>query len=487
MSANSSSSPAVPAGASLSVPPEEIDASCRVPVLFLFVCAAFWLVFASLLSLAASLKFHMPAFLADCPWLTYGRVQPAAANALVYGFAIQASLGVALWLVARLGRTALILPGLATIGAVIWNAGMKLGMLAIFAGDSTGFELLEMPGYVSPILFVAYAVIGVSALLTFIQRREPGLYVSQWFLLAALFWFPWIYSTANMLLVFVPVRGVMQAVVNWWFVGNLTNIWFGFIGLAAIFYFIPRLTGRPLHSRYQAMFAFWTLALFGSWGNVPHSAPLPSWLPGLSTVFAVFTLLPLVAVGLNLWHTLGGRLAAAKGEVSLRLLVISAAAYLVAGALSAVSSLDKVNELLCFTFFVPALKQLFLYGFVGLGLFGAIYHIVPQLTSSGFPSPRLVKLNVVCAIVGLVLCVFPLAIGGVVQGIALNDANVPFMDTLKPALMFFRLSTLGDLALLLASGALLINLFWLLTRCCRACCVPALVAAVKPEAVGAVR
>src|SRR2546425_7759959 len=135
-----------------------------------------------------------------------------------------------------------------------------------------------MPAYASPILFVAYTIIGVCGLLTFHQRREPALYVSQWFLLAALFWFPWIYSTANILLVFAPVRGVMQAVVNWWFVGNLINIWFGFIGLAAIFYFIPRLTGRPLHSSYQAMFAFWALALFGGWGNIPHSAPLPSWL-----------------------------------------------------------------------------------------------------------------------------------------------------------------------------------------------------------------
>jgi hypothetical protein len=87
----------------------------------------------------------------------------------------------------------------------------------------------------------------------------------------------------------------------------------------------------------------------------------------------------------------------------------------------------------------------------------------------------------------LIFYVFPLAIGGLVQGIALNNANVPFMDTLKPALMFLRISTLGDLALLVAGGALLTNFFWLLARCCRACCVPALVAAVKPEAVEAVR
>ena len=61
-----------------------------------------------------------------------------------------------------------------------------------------------MPGYASPVLFVAYTIMGVCALLTFRQRRQPALYVSQWFLLAALFWFPWIYSTAQLLLVFLP-------------------------------------------------------------------------------------------------------------------------------------------------------------------------------------------------------------------------------------------------------------------------------------------
>ena len=360
-------------------------------------------------------------------------------------------------------------------------------MLAIFTGDSTGHDLLEIPGYISPILFTAYAVIGLSALLTFVRRREPALYVSQWFLLAALFWFPWIYSTANILLVFAPVRGVMQSVVDWWYVGNLMNIWFGFIGLAAIFYFVPQLAGRPLHSRYLAMFAFWTLAMFAGWGNIPHSAPVPSWLPGLSTVFAVFTLLPLLAVGLNLRQTLRDRTAGANGGVSLRLFVLSATAYLLAGVLGAANSLDQVNELLHFTLFVPAMKQLFIYGFVALGLLAAIYHIVPRVMGTELPSTGLIKLNVRFAVIGLIVCVFPLLIGGVVQGIALNNAGIPFMKSLTSALLFFRLSTLGELVLLIANSALLINLVWLLARCCRACCLPAFTAAIKPETAEAAR
>ena len=82
----------------------QIDASCRVPLLVLFGGAALWLVVGSLLALIASLTFHMPEKFGDCSWLTYGHLQPAADDALLYGFCIPAGLGVILWIFARLGQ-----------------------------------------------------------------------------------------------------------------------------------------------------------------------------------------------------------------------------------------------------------------------------------------------------------------------------------------------------------------------------------------------
>src|SRR5262245_5705043 len=78
----------------------EIHASCRAPLLTIFLSAAIWLAIGSLLSLIVSIKFHSPSFLTDTASLTYGRIRPAANNALLYGFCIQAGLGVALWMFA---------------------------------------------------------------------------------------------------------------------------------------------------------------------------------------------------------------------------------------------------------------------------------------------------------------------------------------------------------------------------------------------------
>src|SRR6266478_9081585 len=154
------------------VPSVEIDASCRVPVLLLFVSSAAWLLLGSILHMVATLKFHSPAFLADCPWLTYGRVHPASLNAFGYGFAAQAGLGVMLWPMAHLGRTRLAFsPGI-VVGAIFWNIGATLGVLGILYGESTGFEWLEMPRYASVMLFGSYLVIGFGGALTFHARRE---------------------------------------------------------------------------------------------------------------------------------------------------------------------------------------------------------------------------------------------------------------------------------------------------------------------------
>src|SRR5215467_9309841 len=148
----------------------------------------------------ASIKFHGPSFLADSAWLTYGRVHPASSNAFLYGFSVQAALGLMLWMFAWLGQTRIAQSWLVMAGAMIWNLGVTLGVLGILAGDSTGFENLEIPRYAAIILFLAYLMIGTWAAVTFHNRSQQRLVPSQWFLLAALFWFPWIYSTAELLL-----------------------------------------------------------------------------------------------------------------------------------------------------------------------------------------------------------------------------------------------------------------------------------------------
>ena len=143
------------------------------------------------------------------------------------------------------------------VGAgVLWNAGIAVGSVAVLTGYSQGIEWLEFPPVAVFLLFCAYALLSVWAVVMFRFRQAGHVYVSEWYLIAAFFWFPWLYGTANIMIHLMPVQGVVQAAVNWWFGHNVLGLWFTPIGLAAAYYFMPKVIGRPVHSYYLSALGF---------------------------------------------------------------------------------------------------------------------------------------------------------------------------------------------------------------------------------------
>src|SRR3954463_12695552 len=84
-----------------------IDASTRLPVLFFYGSALLWLLLGTLLARGTSWKLHAPDLLANCSWITWGRIRPAHLNVMIYGWASMAGIGTAIWLMARLCRSTL--------------------------------------------------------------------------------------------------------------------------------------------------------------------------------------------------------------------------------------------------------------------------------------------------------------------------------------------------------------------------------------------
>jgi cytochrome c oxidase cbb3-type subunit 1 len=460
-------------------PDSRVDASLRWPLLALFGGAAFWLVAGSVLAMIASIKFHAPEFLAACPWLTYGRVQPAADDALLYGFCIPAGLGVALWLLAQLGQAPLRGAIVPVVAAKLWHLGVVIGLTGILSGHSTGFAWLEFPRASSVVLFFAYLLLALWAMMNFAARRERALHPSHWFLVAALFWFPWIYSPANLFLVACPVRGVVQFAINSWFVNNLLFVWLALVGIGTAFYFLPKFSGHPLQSYYFALFAFGTLVLFGTWCGIPPGAPLPAWMPALSSVAAALTVVPVVAVGVITWQTLcGGSDAPVAPSVPADSLVRQDAtraspprcfcfirfglgSFLLSSLMLIATACPRISRVTEFTWFGPAQTQLQLYGFFAMTMFGAIYHLLPRVIGFEFPFPKLARVHFWISMLGVVFLVLPLAIGGVEQGLKLNHPEVGFMDAMKAMLPFLRVSTIGLMLLLFGNLLFALNIFGL--------------------------
>jgi cytochrome c oxidase cbb3-type subunit 1 len=431
--------------------PSRMDASCRLPLFTLFGGAAVWLVLSSVFGLIASLTFHGPGLFADNAMFSYGRAYPAWANLLVYGFAIPTGLGVGLWLLARLGGVAVAQPFLIAVGAKLWHVGVLVAWIAILAGQTSGFEWFELPRYAAVILFAAFVLMAIWVFVTYARRTRTELYPSQWFVLAALFWFPWILSTAILLLQIFPVRGVVQVAVAWWFAGNLLNVWLTLAGLAATFYLLPKLTQRPLQSYYFALFVFWTVLLFGAWTGIPLSSPLPAWMSTMSSVATVLLLVPIISlVAIMLQTTRGAKIPCGGGPLCYTKFGVWALTLAtVAAAIAACPAVARVTD---YTWFTHGVNTLRLYGFFAMTMFAAVYYILPQVSGLAISAGR-IKLHFWLAMVGALLLSLPLLLGGVKQGLKLANAEVPFMETVKAAQMAFRIGTMGEM--LIVAGALL--------------------------------
>ena len=61
----------------------------------------------------------------------------------------------------------------------------------------------------------------------------------------------------------------------------------------------------------------------------------------------------------------------------------------------------------------------------------------------------------------MLLFVVPLAIGGVVQGMKLNNPDIAFLDATQATLLFFRVSTTGLLLIVLGNLLFALNIFGL--------------------------
>jgi cytochrome c oxidase cbb3-type subunit 1 len=436
-----------------------IDTHARGPLLLLVGSSLVWLIISGILALITSIQLHSPSFLANCSFLTFGRATALHETAFVYGWAANAGLAGALWVLGRLGGYPLRGLNWAMVGTMFWNIGVTAGLVGIATGDMTTFTLLQAPRYVQPLLVFAYAAIAIPGVLAWSGRRSEGMFASQWYAVAALFLFPWLLTAAQVTLLWSPLRGVVQAITAGWFAQGAWALWLAPLALGGAYYIVPKVTGRVLPTYSFAPLGFWLLILAGAWAGGRHliGGPVPAWIPTMAVVALALLVFHYVIVALNFGAAFSG-----KGT-ALKFIRFGLIAYLLVGVLETLTAFRGVAIETQFTFFDQAIEQLGLHGAISMMFFGVIYYMVPRITGNAWASPGLVGGHRVLVMAGVVVSVVTLSVAGWTQGADLLDPKLSFADIFGHVKLTLLISTGAQLLLLGANLLLVVN--FLRTAC----------------------
>jgi cytochrome c oxidase cbb3-type subunit 1 len=374
-----------------------VAGEARVPVAYnedvvrkFVVATMFWGVTAFLVGVVIAFQLAFPVLNLDLEWTTFGRLRPVHTSAAIFAFGGNALLGTSLYVVQRTCRTSLF-GGRGLASFIFW--GYQLFIVLAASGYVLGItqskEYAEPEWYTDlwlTIVWVAYLVCFAG---TIIKRKEPHIYVANWFYLAFIITIAMLHLGNNPA---VPVSflgtksyivwaGVQDAMTQWWYGHNAVGFFLtaGFLGI--MYYFIPKQAERPIYSYRLSIVHFWTLIFLYIWVGPHHLeyTALPDWLQTLGMVFSVVLWMPSWGGMINGIMTLSGAWDKLRTDPVLRFMVVSVAFYGMSTFEGPMMSIKAVNSLSHYTDWTIGHVHSGVLGWVAFVSFGAMYFLVPRL------------------------------------------------------------------------------------------------------------
>jgi cytochrome c oxidase cbb3-type subunit 1 len=150
-----------------------------------------------------------------------------------------------------------------------------------------------------------------------------------------------------------------------------------------------------------------------------------------------------------------------KYSPTLRFVVFGAMSYTAVSFQGSFEAIRSQSEITHFTHYTVGHAHLGLYAFLTMILFGAIYYIMPRLVKWEWPYPVLIKFHFWLVAIGIILYVLSMNVGGVFQGLYMNDASRPFIESVEVTKPYLAARSIGG-ALILVGQLFFIFLFSLM-------------------------
>lgn len=390
-------------------------------VIFYVGAAAFWLVLGTLIGQYLGMKFIWPE-MDHLPWFSFGRLRPVHTNMVFWGWSSLAMIGLGYFVIARTSNNKIYNYKLAWYTWGLINATVLFGTLLLMAGINNGGG--EYREYIWPVMVMF--VIGLIITLynfykTVATRKISEIYISNWFILAALIW-----TIVLAVIGYLPFYqdGLGETVIQGYYMHQGVGMWFMTFTLGLVYYYLPSTLNKPIYSYSLGVLAFWTQMLFYTMIGTHHFvfSPLPWWLQTVAIVFSAGMVIPVVAGTTNFLMTMKGSWSHIRKSYVLPFFLVGTVFYFVGSLQGTVQAFRFTNFVWHFTDFNVAHSHMTMYGIIAFFLWASIYAIIPKLTGRE-PSQVFVGAHFWMAFIGLFAYMMSLMAGGTYKGLSWIDGN----------------------------------------------------------------
>ncbi|NLS21416.1 cytochrome-c oxidase, cbb3-type subunit I [Rhizobium sp. P40RR-XXII] len=423
------------------------------------VATVFWGIIGFLVGVVIAAQLAFPD-LDFAPYLNFGRLRPVHTSAVIFAFGGNALIMTSFYVVQRTCRARLFGGSLAWF--VFWGYQLFIVMAAsgYVLGITQAREYAEPEWYIDIWLTIVWVAYLITFLGTILKRKEPHIYVANWFYLSFIVTIAMLHIVNNLA---VPVSflgsksyslfsGVQDALTQWWYGHNAVGFFLtaGFLGM--MYYFVPKQANRPIYSYRLSIIHFWALIFLYIWAGPHHLhyTALPDWAQTLGMVFSVMLWMPSWGGMINGLMTLSGAWDKIRTDPIIRMMIVAIAFYGMSTFEGPMMSIKTVNSLSHYTEWTIGHVHSGALGWVGMITFGAIYYLTPKLWGrERLYSLRMVNWHFWLATLGIVIYAAVLWVAGIQQGLMWREYNsqgflvYSFAETVAAMFPYYVLRTLG--------------------------------------------
>jgi cytochrome c oxidase cbb3-type subunit 1 len=384
----------------------------------------------------------------------FGRIRPIHINLVLFGFVTPGLLAAAFYYLPRLLRTALYSETLGIATAGLWNVMLMAATVSLAAGITQAREYAELAWPIDILVAVVFVMVFCNFFFTLRQRREPILYVSIWYVFAAVVLTAVTYCLGNV--IWKPdsgaLLGVPDAILLWFYGHNVFGLLLTPLSLGVTYYVIPRVCRSPLYSHTLSLLGFWSLLVVYTHIGTHHllQVPVPTWLKVIAIVDSVAMVIPVMVFLINIWYTAKGKLGEIHADIGGKFIFTGTIMYFFVSIQGSMMALPQVQRVTHFNNWVVGHAHIGVLAFSGMIALGGLYYILPRITDRPLYSRLLADLQYWLVLIGVVGFTVVLTVAGLIQGNAWLNGETVYR--ILPAVHIYYVIRAG-LGVMIVSGA----------------------------------